>query len=84
MKVRFLTLAQQETSDYAMSFDLQRIIESKREMRRKLAGQPVAEKLAMLDALRDRARTILKAATRLETALLRESQPEYRVNPRKD
>ncbi len=84
MKVRFLTLAQQETSDYAMSFDLQRIIESKREMRRKLAGRPVAEKLAMLDALRDRARTILKAATRLETALLRESQPEYRVNPRKD
>ncbi|MDO8956199.1 MAG: hypothetical protein Q7W38_05060 [Deltaproteobacteria bacterium] len=67
-----------------MSFDLQRIIESKREMRRKLAGRPVAEKLAMLDALRDRARTILKAATRLETALLRESQPEYRVNLRKD
>lgn len=67
-----------------MSFDLQRIIESKREMRRKLAGRPVAEKLAMLDALRDRARTILKAATRLETVLLRESQPEYRVNPRKD
>ncbi len=84
MKVRFLTLAQQETSDYAMSFDLQRIIESKREMRRKLAGRPVAEKLAMLDALRDRARTIRKAATRLETALLRESQPEYRVNLRKD
>lgn len=67
-----------------MSFDLQRIIESKREMRRKLAGRPVAEKLAMLDALRDRACTILKAATRLKTALLRESQPEYRVNPRKD
>jgi hypothetical protein len=53
-------------------------------MRRKLAGRPVAEKLAMLDALRDRARTILKAATRRETSLLREAQPEYRVNPRKD
>jgi hypothetical protein len=50
-----------------MTFDLQRIIESKREMRRKLAGRPVAEKLAMLDALRDRARTVLKAATRPET-----------------
>ncbi len=67
-----------------MSFDLQRIIECKREMRRKLADRPVAEKLAMLDALRDRTRTILKAATRRETAFLRDSQPEYKVNPRED
>ena len=67
-----------------MSFDLQRIIESKREMRRKLAARPVAQKLVMLDALRDRARTILKAAASLKTGPLRESQPEYRANPRKD
>lgn len=67
-----------------MSFDLQRMIESKREMRRKLAARPVAEKLVMLDALRDRARTILKAAASPKTGLLRESQPGYRANPRKD
>jgi hypothetical protein len=50
---------------------LERIIESKREMRRKLAGLPVAEKLAMLDTLRDRAHMIRKAAARRETSLLR-------------
>ena len=37
-----------------MSFDLQRIIESKRALRRKLAALPVAEKLRMLEALRER------------------------------
>jgi hypothetical protein len=67
-----------------MSFDLQRMIESKREMRRKLAALPVAEKLVMLDALRDRARAILKAAASAKTGLLRESQPEYRADLRKD
>ena len=41
-----------------MTFDLQRIIESKRAWRRALAQRPVAKKLAMLDALRDRALTI--------------------------
>jgi hypothetical protein len=40
-------------------------------MRRKLAGLPVAEKLAMLDTLRDRAHMIRKAAARRETSLLR-------------
>ncbi|HUY34376.1 MAG TPA: hypothetical protein VMV69_16640 [Pirellulales bacterium] len=39
-----------------MTFDLRRILESKRALRRNLASRPVAEKLAMLDALRDRAR----------------------------
>jgi hypothetical protein len=44
-----------------MNFDLQKILESKRAFRRNLARRPVAEKLAMLDALRDRARTIREA-----------------------
>ena len=61
-----------------MSFDLQRILESKRALRRNLASRPVAEKLAMLDELRERARTIHEAAA------LRESAPEYSVKPRKD
>lgn len=46
-----------------MTFDLQRILESKRALRRSLAQCPVAEKLALLDALRDRVRTIRVAAT---------------------
>ena len=38
-----------------MTFDLQKILESKRAMRRNLAARPVAEKLRMLDAMRERA-----------------------------
>jgi hypothetical protein len=33
-----------------MSFDLQKILESKRAFRRDLAARPIAEKLRMLDA----------------------------------
>ncbi len=32
-----------------MSFDLQKMLESKQSLRRKLAVRPVAEKLALLD-----------------------------------
>ena len=48
----------------AMTHDLQRILESKRALRRMLASRPVSEKLRMLDALRDRLRTIREAAQR--------------------
>jgi hypothetical protein len=37
-----------------MKFDLERISESKREFRRRLAARPIAEKLRLLDALRER------------------------------
>jgi hypothetical protein len=37
-----------------MSFDLQKMLESKRALRRDLAARPVAEKLRLLDALRER------------------------------
>ena len=37
-----------------MSFDPQKILESKRALRRNLAARPVAEKLRLLDALRER------------------------------
>ena len=40
-----------------MTFDLTKILESKREFRHRLAGLPIEEKLAMLDALRARAIT---------------------------
>ena len=37
-----------------MTFDLDRMLESKRAFRRELAARPVAEKLRLLDALRER------------------------------
>ncbi len=37
-----------------MSFDLEKILESKRAMRRNLAALPLVEKLRMLDAMRER------------------------------
>lgn len=60
-----------------MSFDLQRILESKRAFRQRLAARPVAEKLRMLDALRERAVSIRGAANRPvpETTMLREEPP---------
>ena len=60
-----------------MSFDLQRILESKRALRRRLAARPVAEKLRMLDALRERALAIrgpTRAAAR-EATVAREDSP---------
>ena len=37
-----------------MTFDLQRILDSKRALRRHLATRPIVEKLRMLDDLRER------------------------------
>jgi hypothetical protein len=37
-----------------MTFDLAKILQSKREFRQRLAARPITEKLAMLDALRER------------------------------
>jgi hypothetical protein len=65
-----------------MTFDLQRVIESKRAYRHKQAKRPVEEKLAMLDELRDRTRAIRAAAARPEATAVRESPPEY--HPPKD
>ena len=38
-----------------MTFDLSKIVQSKREFRKRAAALPIEEKLAMLDALRARA-----------------------------
>jgi hypothetical protein len=43
------------------NFDFERIWESKRALRQKLANAPIAEKLRMLDALRIRTIAIKKA-----------------------
>ncbi len=60
-----------------MSFDLHAILESKRALRRKLASQPIAEKLRLLDVLRER-----ELAIRGRTGPapnLREEPPGYRI-----
>lgn len=46
-----------------MTADLQAILESKRRYRQRLAARPVAEKLRMLDALRERALLIRPASS---------------------
>ena len=62
-----------------MSFDLQKILESKRALRRNLAARPVAEKLRMLDALRERALAIGIHASPATADTLREKSPDYRT-----
>jgi hypothetical protein len=47
-----------------MTFDLQDILKSKRALRRELAALPLAEKLRMLDALRDEPPPYRKSHTR--------------------
>lgn len=49
-----------------MNFDLYPILESKRALHRDLARRSVAEKLAMLDILRDRVRLIRQAGRRMK------------------
>jgi len=62
-----------------MSFDLQKILESKRTLRRQLAARPVAEKLRMLDALRERTLATRGGATQPDSSTLREEPAPYRV-----
>jgi hypothetical protein len=60
-----------------MSFDLQEILKSKRALRRELAARPLAEKLGMLDALRERALAIRPAKPASGANGLREEPPPY-------
>ena len=60
-----------------MSFDLQKILESKRAFRRKLAARPVAEKLRMLDVLRER-QLALRGNAAHPNPILREQSAPYR------
>ncbi len=46
-----------------MTFDLQKILESKREFRRGLCALPIEEKLRLLDVLRERQLTIRRASS---------------------
>ena len=65
----------------AVSLDLQKIIEDKRALRRNLAARSIAEKLRMLDALRERELAIRgRAGHRASAAALREKPTPYRTN----
>ena len=65
-----------------MSFDLQKILESKRALRRDLAARPLAEKLRILDALRERELAIRRPASESSPPVtLRETPPPYRSKP---
>ncbi len=65
-----------------MSFDLQKILESKRAFRRHLAARPIAEKLRMLDALRERELAI-RGRPGQSASALHEGPPPYRVERKK-
>ena len=65
-----------------MSFDLQKILESKRALRRDLATRPVAEKLRMLDALRERELAIRGRTIHPNSGALREEPAAYRTKPK--
>ena len=60
-----------------MSFDLQEILKSKRALRRELAARPVAEKLRMLDAPRERALALRPTKPAPGAGVLREEPPPF-------
>ena len=62
-----------------MSFDLQKVFASKRVFHRNLAARPIAEKLRMLDALRERELAIRGRAGQSAATTLREEPAPYRT-----
>jgi hypothetical protein len=62
-----------------MTFDLQRIFESKRAYRHTLAAKPIAEKLRMLDALRECALSLRQSRPSGKAKVVREPSAKYRV-----
>ncbi|MCI0748064.1 MAG: hypothetical protein L0Y58_21875 [Verrucomicrobia subdivision 3 bacterium] len=66
-----------------MTFELAKILESKREFRRRLAALPIEEKLAMLDALRERALAIRAEPSVSKPDALRKKAPRYGAGGKK-
>jgi len=67
-----------------MKLDLTPILESKRTFRRRAAARPIAEKLRMLDALRERTLAIRRASNSgpAKKPVVRETPPDHqsRIN----
>ncbi len=66
-----------------MTFDMTKILQSKRTFRQRLAARPIEEKLAMLDALRERALVLRASRSAAGTGALLEEPPPYRVERKK-
>ena len=62
-----------------MSFDLEKILATKRALRRELAARTIAEKLRLLDALRER--TLMLRPTAASTDVLRDTPAPYPTKP---
>ena len=58
------------------TFDFDRVWRSKRALRERLAGRPVAEKLRLLDAMYESALSI-RNANRRQVNVVREQPPDY-------
>ena len=65
-----------------MSFDWAKILQSKRDFRQRLATRPIAEKLALLDALRERALILRPSRPTSEPDVLREEPPTPQAQPK--
>jgi hypothetical protein len=64
-------------------FDLKRVIESKKALRRDLARLPVGEKLRMLDAMRACILSIKSATFHAEPSAVKETPAAYLAKDRK-
>lgn len=63
-----------------MTFDLATILQSKRDFRQRLAARSIEEKLAMLDALRERALALHPAPPAAKTNTLPEEPAHHRAH----
>ncbi len=66
-----------------MTFDPAKILQSKKEFRQRLTARPLEEKLAMLDALRERALALRPPSSATNSSVLHEEPPPYRVTGKK-
>lgn len=58
-----------------MTFDLTKILQSKRAFRQRLAARPIGEKLDLLDALRERALALRESGPARDSGAIKEGAP---------
>ncbi len=63
--------------------NLEQILASKRVLRQKLAGRPLAEKLRLLDDLRERELTLRRSGPSATSNVVREPPARYRQGRKK-
>jgi hypothetical protein len=65
-----------ETIPQLMSFDVDQMLRSKQALRRRLTALPIAEKLRLLDGLRERA-LVIRSANHRQRSAAQEQPPDY-------